>query len=370
MKRKNNANPHATSMHQGGDALHWPAPHWLVRGAGHRVAWRILGAATAAAPPWVLLHGGPGSGCQPGMLAPFDLTRQCVIAIDQRGAGDSRPRARISANHLGVLVADLEALRQHLGIERWAMLAGSWGTVVALAYARQYPQHVARLVLRGAFGATRREIGTLLLPQYASGKLLGGAAYAGALWPVRQGMLLPSALARLTHLFHGGALGGAPTVTTLQAARGWQMRELRGALRGLRRALVHAAAPALLSALRAQWTDLQRQHRRTGARLHQRQATPTERQWINKYRIQAHYLRHRGFVTRHVLDSAVHVLAHHRLAVDWIHGRFDAVCPVTHSQRWAAMGAKIGGPVRLHRPYCGHLASEAPMRAVVRQCVE
>lgn len=351
MYRKINATPTSAA---------WPAPRWLARPGLHRIAWRDVGRGE----PWLLLHGGPGSGCQPGLLAPFDLSRQRVIAPDQRGSGDSRPRGRLPGNDLVALVADLEALRRHLGLERWSLLGGSWGTVVALAYARQHPQRVQRLVLRGAFALTRREIGGLLLPGARHGKRVGGAR-AG--WPVPAGAPLPQALSRLAQLFQSGTL----TAPALQASRGWALRERRDALRGLRRSLLAAqgqdAAPR-----RTLWAGLQRQQRRALARLRQPCATPQDRQARAKYRLQAHYLRHHGFVRPGGLDAAVRDLARRGVPVDWVHGRHDAICPPGNSRRWAALGrrqARARGQVRLHQVASGHLGGEPAMLQALRYCV-
>mgnify|MGYP001162018306 FL=1 len=334
------------------DVPHWPAPRRLARGGLHRMAWRDMGRGE----PWLLLHGGPGSGCSPALLAPFDLARQRVIAPDQRGAGDSRPSGRTAANHLAALVADLEALRRHLGLERWSLLGGSWGTVVALAYARQHPDHVARLVLRGAFGLTRREVGGLLLPSARPGKRV-----AQGDWPVPHGAALPQALSGLSQLLQSGAV----TVPSLQAGRGWALRERRDALHGLRRSLRHLSGKDA-TAQRRLWAGLQRQQRRALAQLPRPRATPADRQAQARYRLQAHYLRHRGFVRPGELDAAVLALARHGVPVDWVHGRFDAICPPGNSRRWAAMGRPHA---RLQLVASGHLGAEPAMLRALRYCV-
>ena len=320
------------------------------------MAWREVG--NPQGEPWLLLHGGPGSGCQPGLLAPFDLRRQRVLAPDQRGAGASRPRGAIAANTLGALVADLEALRQHADIERWSLLGGSWGTVLALAYAQKHPERVERLVLRGAFRLSRREVGGLLLPGTASSKNLPTPS---ALWPVRPGMGLPVALARLAQLLQSGAM----TAPSLQAARGWALRERRDALHGLRRSLRHLQGQAAAAQRRA-WAGLQRQQRRALARLRQPCATPGDRQARAKFRLQAHYLRHHGFVRPGALDAAVLALARQGIGVDWVHGRFDAICPPGNSRRWAAMGRPHA---RLHLVASGHLGAEPAMLRALGYCV-
>ncbi|MBV8248680.1 MAG: alpha/beta fold hydrolase [Comamonas sp.] len=336
----------------------WPAPRWLARGA-HRVAWRELGHADGEC--WLLLHGGPGGGCQPGMLKPFDLGRQRVIAPDQRGAGASRPRGCIQANHTVALVADLEALREHLGLQRWSLLAGSWGTVVALSYARQHPQRVQRLVLRGAFRLTRREIGGLLLPSARKGKALGRS---DAVWPVKPGTPLAWALVDLAQLLQSGT----PGVASLHALRGWALREMRDAAAGLRRSLLHARV-GKAAALRREWAVLRRRQRRAEAELLRPRANRADRLLWARYRVQAHYLQHRGFVRPGALDGAVRALAQQGVAVDWVHGRFDAICPPANSRRWARMGLAAGAAVSLRLPSCGHLADEPAMRAALCQCL-
>lgn len=337
----------------------WPEPRYLQRGSAHRVAWRDVGA--PAGECWLLLHGGPGGGCRPGMLQPFDLLRQRVIAPDQRGAGASRPRGRIQGNHTAALVADLEALRVHLGLQRWSLLAGSWGTVVALMYARLYPQHVQRMVLRGAFRITCREVGSLLLPALNQGKIPGKNQAA---WPVRQGMPLSEALVRLQQLFQGGTLH----VASLHAVRGWALREMRDAAAGLRRSLLHVQGSEA-AVVRREWAALRRQQRRAAAQWLLPRATGADRLLWARYRVQAHYLSHRGFVRQVDLDSAVREIARHGVSVDWVHGRFDAICPPANSRHWARMGRAAGGTARLQLPPCGHLAGEPAMQAVLRQCV-
>jgi proline iminopeptidase len=101
--------------------------------------------------PVVFLHGGPGAGITPWHRRLFDPARWHVVLFDQRGAGRSTPRAEMRDNTTPHLVADIEAIRASLGIERWAVFGGSWGSTLALAYAQAHPAHVAALVLRGIF---------------------------------------------------------------------------------------------------------------------------------------------------------------------------------------------------------------------------
>jgi len=119
-------------------------------GDGQLVFWEEHGTGK----PAVVLHGGPGSGCGPWYLELFDLSRYRVVMFDQRNCGRSTPHASdpavdLSANTTWHLVADIERLREHLGIDRWLVLGGSWGSTLALAYAESHREHVSEIVLFG-----------------------------------------------------------------------------------------------------------------------------------------------------------------------------------------------------------------------------
>ena len=108
--------------------------------------------------PAVFVHGGPGGGTDAKMRSFFDPKRYRIILFDQRGCGKSRPNASLVDNTTWHLVDDMEKLREHLGIERWLVFGGSWGSTLALAYAETHPQRVTELVLRGIFLLRRWEI--------------------------------------------------------------------------------------------------------------------------------------------------------------------------------------------------------------------
>src|SRR6516162_11336680 len=108
--------------------------------------------------PVIFLHGGPGGGTEPRMRRFFDPRRYRIVLFDQRGCGKSRPPASLVDNTTWHLVEDIERLREHLGIERWLVFGGSWGSTLALAYAQTHPQRVTELVLRGIFLLRREEI--------------------------------------------------------------------------------------------------------------------------------------------------------------------------------------------------------------------
>lgn len=125
-------------------------------GQGHRVYVEQCGRPDGV--PVLVLHGGPGGGCSPAMRRYFDPAVYRVVLFDQRGCGRSRPHASVEANTTWDLVADIEAIRQALGVEKFILFGGSWGATLALIYAISHPARVAHLVLRGVFLMTRREL--------------------------------------------------------------------------------------------------------------------------------------------------------------------------------------------------------------------
>lgn len=123
---------------------------FLDGGAGHKIYWAASG--TPGGVPALILHGGPGSGSSSGQRRMWDPRRYQIIQMDQRNCGRSTPPASdpdvsLDGNTTTDLIADIEQLRQHLGIDRWVLWGGSWGTTLALAYAEKHPEHVRALVL-------------------------------------------------------------------------------------------------------------------------------------------------------------------------------------------------------------------------------
>ncbi|MCW5577671.1 MAG: prolyl aminopeptidase [Dokdonella sp.] len=108
--------------------------------------------------PVVFLHGGPGAGCNAKSRRFFDPAHYRIVLFDQRGCGRSTPHAELTDNTTWHLVQDIELLRSHLGIERWQVFGGSWGSTLALAYAQSHPERVTELVLRGIFMLRRWEL--------------------------------------------------------------------------------------------------------------------------------------------------------------------------------------------------------------------
>ena len=127
-------------------------------GDGNEIYWEVCG--NPDGKPVVFLHGGPGGGLLPAQRRFFDPEAYRIVLFDQRNCGRSRPHAAdpgvsLEDNTTWHLVADIERLRRQLGIERWQVFGGSWGSTLALAYARRHPERVSELVLRGVYLAAR-----------------------------------------------------------------------------------------------------------------------------------------------------------------------------------------------------------------------
>ncbi len=130
-------------------------------GDGHHLRWEAAG--DPAGKPAVVLHGGPGSGFSAGTRPMFDPERYLIVQFDQRHCGRSTPHASepvvdLSANTTAHLVSDIERLRRHVGVERWLVWGGSWGTTLALAYAQAHPSHVTEMILASVVTTSHAEV--------------------------------------------------------------------------------------------------------------------------------------------------------------------------------------------------------------------
>jgi proline iminopeptidase len=126
-------------------------------GDGHQLYWERCG--TKGAKPVVFLHGGPGSGCSPAQRQQFDPALYDILLFDQRGCGRSIPFASLENNTTWDLVADIERLRsQVMGVDKWMVFGGSWGSTLSLSYAQTHPERVTELVLRGIFLSRQNEL--------------------------------------------------------------------------------------------------------------------------------------------------------------------------------------------------------------------
>ncbi len=183
-------------------------------GDGHEIRYETFG--NPKGKPAVYLHGGPGGGMVRDTAGLFDQDRWKVVLYDQRGCGESTPHAGLEANTTWHLVADLEKLRMHLGIDRWLVCGGSWGSTLALAYAQTHPGPVEALVLRGIFLCRRSEIDWM----YGKGaSLMGPDRWEAFLAPIpesERGDLVAAYHRRLT---------GSDREEMLRCARAWSLWE-------------------------------------------------------------------------------------------------------------------------------------------------
>jgi proline iminopeptidase len=252
---------------------------------GHSIHVRQCGADDGQ--PWLVLHGGPGSGCQPSMAAWFDPLRHRVVLPDQRGAGLSRPAGTRRRNTVTALLADLELLRTALGIERWGVVGGSWGAALALAYADRFPDAVAALVLRGAFLTGFDDVQALFNARGAGHDLLRGIDRRREGFPAARGRLI--AVSRV--------LQGGTTVQKMNTAMRWQAAERR---------LLGLAGRGIARRERQTW----------------RQRTDV----LRRYQLQAHYLYRRAGLGKSTLLMAAARIGRKGVPVTLLHGRTDRVC--------------------------------------------
>lgn len=243
-------------------------------------------------PAAVVLHGGPGSGTQPSVLDWFDLSRQRVVLFDQRGSGKSVPQGEIANNDSHRLVADIETIRERLGIARWLVVGGSWGATLALLYAGRHAERISALVLRGSFLASARELGWFFQELRA---------------------LVPQGWARLT--------------------AGWNDAQRADVLRTLSGALLHGDAGQAADAAR-RWNDYE--NAVMNAMAGQLDVPPESTadlppRVLNKYRLQAHYLSNGCFTSDDELMAAMAKLRD--TPVTLVHGTHDLVCPPENALR-------------------------------------
>jgi proline iminopeptidase len=186
----------------------------LDTGEGHSIYWELCG--NPKGKPAVFLHGGPGAGCSTDHRRLFDPERYCVLLFDQRGCGRSLPHASLENNTTWHLVADIERLRVMLGVDRWLVFGGSWGSSLALAYAQTHSLQVSEMVVRGIFTLRRAEL--LWYYQEGASWLFPDLwdAYLAAIPLAERGDLMAAYRKRLV---------GADPVEQLAAARAWSLWE-------------------------------------------------------------------------------------------------------------------------------------------------
>lgn len=263
--------------------------------------------------PVVFLHGGPGGGTDGKQRRFFDPAKYRIILFDQRGCGKSTPHASLQDNTTWHLVGDIEALRTHLGIERWQVFGGSWGSTLALAYAETHPARVTELVLRGIFLLSDRELKWFY--QWGTSELFPDAfeAYRDAIPPGERGDFIKAYHLRLT--------SEDPAVRSA-AAKAWSVWEAATSY-------LHVNADYVARA-------------------------GEDRFALAFARIECHYFVNRGFFEREtqLLDD-IGKIRHIPCII--VQGRYDVVCPMVTA--WSLHRAFPEAEMRIV-PDAGHSAFE------------
>ena len=242
--------------------------------------------------PVVFLHGGPGSGASPAHRQFFDPSFYRIIIFDQRGAGRSTPLGELRDNSTPHLIADIETLRKHLGIERWMVFGGSWGSTLALAYAEHHPQRTMALILRGIFLCRQSEIDWFLaglrhiFPE-------AWRKFVGHLSSNKHERETSSEPADILAAYHALLTNPDPAIH-MPAARCWSMYE--GACSTL---LPNAALVANFG---------------------------SDRMALGLSRIEAHFFVNDIFLPKNFLLDNIAKIRH--IPTTIVQGRYDAVCPI------------------------------------------
>jgi proline iminopeptidase len=269
--------------------------------------------------PVCFVHGGPGAGCEENHRRFFDPNVYRIVLFDQRGAGRSTPHAELERNTTQDLVADMERIRQELGIERWVLFGGSWGTTLSLAYAETHPQRVRALILRGVFLCRPWEIRWF----YQEG--------ANRLFPDHwQEFIAPIPEAERDDLLqaHYRRLIGDDEVARMHSAKAWSLWEGRTAtLVPNQQVIQFFSSPHVALSLA---------------------------------RIEAHYFAHDAFLEPNQLLRDASRLAGIPGVI--VHGRYDAVCPVQNA--WELHQAWPGSRLEII-PDAGHSAAEPTISAAL-----
>ncbi|MGH8125089.1 MAG: prolyl aminopeptidase [Rhodanobacteraceae bacterium] len=272
--------------------------------------------------PAVFLHGGPGAGLADYHRCFFDPRRWRIVLFDQRGAGKSTPFAGLAGNTTQHLVADIERIRMHLGIERWLVFGGSWGSTLALAYAEAHPEHVLALVLRGIFLARNEELRWF-------NEMDGGARHIFPERFARFRDFIPEAERGNMVEAYWRRLDGDDAALRLAAAQAWSAWE------GGSTTLVHDPDAA---------GDF---------------AEPDKA--VSLARLEAHYFRHGMFLDPDRLLRDIDRVRHIPGVI--VHGRYDIICPVK-----IACDLHLAWPeAEFHIVLAGHAASEP---AIVDKLIE
>jgi proline iminopeptidase len=290
-------------------------------GDGHVIYWEQVG--NPYGRPVLFLHGGPGAGAGAVHRRFFDPAFWRVVIFDQRGAGRSRPLGGLAQNTTHHLIGDIETLREQLGIQRWLLFGGSWGSTLALAYAQAHPGQVLGLVLRGVFLGREEELDWFL---HGLAQIFpeAHATFAGHLPEHERHDLLGGYLRRLTN---------PDPAIHIPAARAWSTYE--------------GSCSTLLPTPDSVASFAQ------------------DRASVGLARIEAHYFAHKLFLPPDGLLARMHRIAHLRGEI--VQGRYDMICPA----RSAVQLAQGWPNARLTMvPDAGHSALEPGVRRALVNAVE
>jgi proline iminopeptidase len=292
----------------------------LTLGGGHEMYWEECGNPDGM--PIVFLHGGPGAGAAAAHRRFFDPRHYRIVIFDQRGCGRSRPFAAVHDNTTDHLVADLETLRVHLGIKRWVLFGGSWGSTLALAYGIRWPRRCAGFILRGVFLGTQKEVDWFL---DGMGTIFPEArrAFLEFLPPAERDDPLGSYYRRL--------MDSDPRI--------------------------HGPAAAAWSRYESACSNLIPRLDDTGC--------GTGRQALALARLEAHYFVNNVFLPNAGLLGSVWRLKNHPAVI--VQGRYDMVCPIVTAD---ALARAWPGADYVIVPDAGHSALEPGIRAVLVRATE
>jgi len=262
--------------------------------------------------PVLFIHGGPGAGCDSASRRYFDPALYRIVTFDQRGCGRSTPHASLENNTTQALIADIERIREHLGIDKFVLFGGSWGSTLALAYAQAHPQRVHGLILRGIFLCRPQEFSwfyqegaSRLFPDYWED-------YVAPIPVEERGDLMQAFYKRLT---------GTDQIAQMHAAKAWSTWEGRTATLRPNTQVVERFSEA---------------HRA-----------------LSIARIECHYFVNNAFLADDQLLRDMPKIAH--LPGIIVHGRYDAICPLDNA--WALHQAWPNSELQIIRD-AGHSAAE------------
>jgi proline iminopeptidase len=294
---------------------------YLPLSAGHVMYWEQVG--NPRGQPVLFLHGGPGAGAGAVHRRFFDPGYWRVVIFDQRGAGRSRPLGSLVDNTTPDLVEDIEVLRRHLGIEKWLLFGGSWGSTLALAYAQAHPDRVGGCVLRGVFLGRPEEV-TWFLDGLRTVFPDAHSSFVGFLPPEERHDVLGGFLRRLTD---------PDPAVHMPAARAWSVYE--GSCSTL------LPSPDTVNSF------------------------AQDRTALGLARIEAHYFAHHLFLPEGGLLGGMHRIGD--VPAEIVQGRYDMICPAHTAfelaSRWPAARLTI-------IPDAGHSALEPGIRRTLVAAVE